>query len=78
MSNQCRFIAVRLLAVEDERKIGDYLRQGRVEAGFVVDLARNGTDGLHLALPEAYDLAMTAAVCWLAFAAPAKTHRRSF
>lgn len=28
------------------------------EAGFVVDLARDGLDGLHLALTEAYDLAI--------------------
>jgi len=27
-----------------------------IEAGFVVDLARNGEDGLHSALSEAYDL----------------------
>jgi two-component system copper resistance phosphate regulon response regulator CusR len=49
---------MRLLVVEDESKTGDYLRQGMVEAGFVVDLARNGTDGLHLALTETYDLAI--------------------
>jgi two-component system copper resistance phosphate regulon response regulator CusR len=28
------------------------------EAGFVVDLARDGLDGLHLALTDAYDLAI--------------------
>ena len=49
---------MRLLVVEDESKTGDYLKQGMVEAGFVVDLARNGTDGLHLALTESYDLAI--------------------
>jgi two-component system copper resistance phosphate regulon response regulator CusR len=32
------------------------LRQGLIEAGFVVDLARTGTDGLHLALTGDYDL----------------------
>ena len=47
---------MKLLVVEDERKTGDYLRQGLVEAGFVVDLARTGLDGHHLALTEAYDL----------------------
>lgn len=49
---------MKILVVEDEPKIGDYLRQGLVEAGFVVDLTRDGLDGLHLALTEAYDLAI--------------------
>ncbi|MDO8728952.1 MAG: DNA-binding response regulator, partial [bacterium] len=39
---------MKILVVEDEAKTGDYLKQGLVEAGFVVDLARNGIDGLHL------------------------------
>ncbi|MGE5470423.1 MAG: heavy metal response regulator transcription factor [Bacteroidota bacterium] len=49
---------MRILVVEDEPKTGDYLRQGLVEAGFVVDLARDGLDGLHLGHSEAYDLAI--------------------
>ena len=49
---------MKILIVEDEVKTGDYLRQGLSEAGYVVDLARNGTDGLHLALHENYDLAV--------------------
>lgn len=49
---------MRILVVEDEPKTGDYLKQGLAEAGFVVDLARDGLDGLHLALTEAYDLAV--------------------
>jgi two-component system copper resistance phosphate regulon response regulator CusR len=47
---------MKVLIVEDELKTGDYLRQGLVEAGFVADLARTGTDGLHLALTGDYDL----------------------
>lgn len=47
---------MKLLVVEDEIKTGDYLRQGLVESGFVVDLARTGLDGHHLALTESYDL----------------------
>jgi two-component system copper resistance phosphate regulon response regulator CusR len=47
---------MKLLIVEDEPKTGDYLKQGLSEAGFVVDLVRNGPDGLHLALTETYDL----------------------
>jgi two-component system, OmpR family, copper resistance phosphate regulon response regulator CusR len=49
-------VAVKILIVEDEPKTGDYLRQGLAEAGFVVDLARDGLDGLHLAQTTDYDL----------------------
>lgn len=47
---------MKILIVEDEAKICDYLRQGLSEAGFVVDHARNGLDGNHLAMTEHYDL----------------------
>lgn len=47
---------MKILIVEDEPKTGDYLKQGLTEAGFVVDLVRDGTDGLHQALTEAYEL----------------------
>ncbi|MBF0245409.1 MAG: heavy metal response regulator transcription factor [Planctomycetes bacterium] len=47
---------MKILVVEDEIKTGDYLRQGLTEAGFIVDLARDGLDGLHLAQTDSYDL----------------------
>jgi len=47
---------LKILVVEDEVKTGDYLRQGLIEAGFVVDLARDGRDGLHVALTADYEL----------------------
>jgi len=47
---------MKLLVVEDEIKTADYVRQGLMEAGFVVDLARNGLDGHHMAMTETYDL----------------------
>jgi two-component system copper resistance phosphate regulon response regulator CusR len=47
---------MKILIVEDETKTGDYLRQGLSEAGFVVDLVRHGTDGLHWALEGEYEL----------------------
>ncbi len=47
---------MKILIVEDEQKTGDYLKQGLSEAGFVADLARDGLDGLHLALTGDYDL----------------------
>ena len=47
---------MKILIVEDEAKISEYLKQGLSEAGFVVDLARNGLDGHHLAMNESYEL----------------------
>ncbi len=47
---------MKLLLVEDEAKTGEYVRQGLTESGFVVDLARTGLDGHHLALTGSYDL----------------------
>lgn len=49
---------MKILIVEDESKTGEYLRQGLAEAGFVVDLASDGFDGLHLALTQPYELAV--------------------
>ena len=49
---------MKILIVEDELKTGDYLKQGLTEAGFTVDLTRDGVDGLHCALTENYDLAI--------------------
>lgn len=47
---------MKALIVEDEIKTGDYLRKGLSENGFIVDLANNGQDGLHLALTGEYDI----------------------
>jgi two-component system copper resistance phosphate regulon response regulator CusR len=47
---------VKILIVEDEPKTGEYLRQGLREAGFVVDLAQTGIDGLHLAEQGDFEL----------------------
>lgn len=46
---------MRLLIVEDEKKLAIYLHKGLTEGGFVVDTAANGVDGLHLAMEEDYD-----------------------
>jgi two-component system copper resistance phosphate regulon response regulator CusR len=45
-----------VLVVEDEKKTHEYLKKGLMENGFVVDIAANGEDGLHLALTGDYDL----------------------
>ena len=47
---------MKALIVEDEAKTGEYLRKGLSENGFIVDLASNGHDGLHLALTGEYDI----------------------
>lgn len=47
---------MKILIVEDEVKTGDYLKQGLGEAGFIVDLTRDGLDGMQMALAEPYDL----------------------
>jgi two-component system copper resistance phosphate regulon response regulator CusR len=45
-----------ILVIEDDRKTGDYLKKGLIESGYQVDLVRNGTDGLHQALANPYEL----------------------
>jgi two-component system copper resistance phosphate regulon response regulator CusR len=47
---------MKILVVEDELKTGSYLKQGLTEASFVVDLMRDGKDGLHAAATGEYDL----------------------
>ena len=47
---------MKLLIVEDEAKIAGYLRKGLAEEGYVIDVATNGIDGLHMALHESYAL----------------------
>ncbi|HOG82068.1 MAG TPA: response regulator transcription factor [Smithellaceae bacterium] len=49
---------MRLLLIEDDRKIANFVRRGLREAGFVVDHAENGVDGLDLLLTEPYDAAV--------------------
>ena len=47
---------MRILLVEDEQKMLDFLKQGLEEQGYAVDAADNGDDGLHWALNFAYDV----------------------
>jgi two-component system copper resistance phosphate regulon response regulator CusR len=46
---------MRLLVVEDESRVRAFLERGLREAGFSVDCAMNGEDGLRLALVNPYD-----------------------
>jgi two-component system copper resistance phosphate regulon response regulator CusR len=47
---------MRLLVVEDETKTAKFLKKGLGEAGYVVDVASDGLEGLHLALEADFDL----------------------
>ncbi len=47
---------MKILIIEDEPKTGDYLRQGLREAGFAVDLVKDGLDGLRLGIEGDQDL----------------------
>jgi two-component system OmpR family response regulator len=49
---------MRLLLIEDDIKIALFVKTGLKEAGFAVDHATTGPEGLHLALTEPYDLAV--------------------
>ncbi len=49
---------MRILLVEDDQKIAQFVRKGLQEAGFAVDHAPDGVEGLHLALGEPYDAAV--------------------
>jgi two-component system copper resistance phosphate regulon response regulator CusR len=49
---------MRILIVEDEPKTAAYVRQGLTEQGYVVDVANDGFDGLHLATTTTYDLVL--------------------
>ncbi|AMQ56249.1 response regulator transcription factor [Algoriphagus sanaruensis] len=47
---------MRILVVEDESGISNFLKQGLEEESFAVDVADNGKEGLNLALSGNYDL----------------------
>ena len=40
---------MRILVIEDEAKQADYVRRGLTEAGYTVDVARDGIEGRYLA-----------------------------
>jgi len=47
---------MKILVIEDEIKTAKFLQKGLVEAGFVVDVALDGLDGLHMAQELEIDL----------------------
>jgi DNA-binding response OmpR family regulator len=51
-----RGVAVKLLLVEDDKKIATAVKRGLEAEGFTVEVAFDGDDGLWLAIESAYDL----------------------
>ena len=49
---------MRLLLVEDDIKIASFIQKGLKAAGYAVDQAKDGEEGLDLALTEPYDVAI--------------------
>ncbi|MDD4860447.1 MAG: response regulator transcription factor [Candidatus Omnitrophica bacterium] len=49
---------MRILVVEDEKKIADFIKRGLKEEGYAVDIANDGENGLFLAKTNDYDLVL--------------------
>lgn len=50
---------MRILVIEDEKKVAKFLEQGLREEKYNVDVAYDGNEGLAMALSESYDLIIT-------------------
>ena len=48
--------SMRILIVEDERRLSNIIKKGFIEDGFAVDQAFDGEEGQYLAESEQYDL----------------------
>jgi heavy metal response regulator len=55
MEMEFRETVMRILIVEDEAGVAGFIEQGLTEAGYAVDVARDGADGLEYALAFDYD-----------------------
>ena len=47
---------MKILVIEDEVKTAKFLKKGLTDAGFVVNAAADGMDGLYLAQESEFDL----------------------
>jgi len=47
---------MRILVIEDEKKVARFIKRGLEEAGYLVDVANDGEEGLYLAEIDDYDL----------------------
>lgn len=47
---------MRILVVEDEKKVASFIKKGLEEEGYAVDIAPNGEEGLAMSLAQVHDL----------------------
>lgn len=47
---------MKILVVEDEKKVANFVKKGLLEEGYTVDVVYNGRDGLNFATDQSYDL----------------------
>lgn len=47
---------MRILLIEDEKRLSHYIKKGLAETGYAVDQAYDGEEGLYLAKEETYDV----------------------
>jgi len=47
---------MRILLIEDEKRLSHFIKKGLIERGFAVDQAYDGEEGLYLAKEETYDV----------------------
>ena len=55
MNNEHRY-AMKILLVEDEISLGDYIKKGLSEAGFIVEHHTTGLDGYHALMTEDFNV----------------------
>lgn len=55
MNNEHRY-AMKILLVEDELSLGDYIKKGLSEAGFIVEHHTTGLDGYHALMTEDFNV----------------------
>ncbi len=72
---------MKLLVVEDELRLAAYLRKGLAEEGYVVEVAHDGIDGLHLAMEGRHDLivldCMLPGIDWISLLAALRETRQT-
>jgi DNA-binding response OmpR family regulator len=56
VSNRSTMCPMRILIIEDEREVADYLRSNFEKEGFIVDCAADGEEGSYLARINEYDI----------------------
>lgn len=50
----------RILVIEDEKRVAEFMRRSLSEASYALDCAYDGEDGLHLARADIYDVIISA------------------